>query len=348
MRSDYLTLSVKKRNVSIDILRFVALMGVIIAHCAPSELWMQIRNFDVPLMVILSAVSYTMANQAKSDSWFSYCYKRIKRLVFPVWIFLTVYFIILLFKERVALPLSTYISSYSLLWGIGYVWIIRVFCVVAIFAPLLCWFCNNLSSGIAFWLVMFLLFFFNECIIDLLQERIDASIIVKQCFITLPYLLVFMVGLRISSADKKEILMLAIIFSILFLALSVVFSFQSMDFVSTQLYKYPPQLYYLSYALAVSLFLFLIKDRAASFVYKISQRLGNATCWVGQHTLWIYLWHILFVTFSEEMQSSVCRFFYVLVSAIVCTYLQCLVLKVLYPYIKNPSLKKNLQILFEG
>lgn len=348
MRSDYLTLSVKKQNVSIDILRFVALMGVIIAHCAPSELWMQIRNFDVPLMVILSAVSYTMANQAKSDSWFSYCYKRIKRLVFPVWIFLTVYFIILLFKEKAALPLSTYISSYSLLWGIGYVWIIRVFCVVAIFAPLLCWFCNNLSSGIAFWLVMFLLFFFNECIIDLLQERIDASIIVKQCFVTMPYLLVFMVGLRIGSAGKKEILMLAIIFSILFLALSVVISFQPMHFVSTQLYKYPPQLYYLSYALAVSLFLFLIKDWAASFVYKISQRLGDAICWIGQHTLWIYLWHILFVTFSEDMQSSVCRFGIVLVSAIVCTYLQCLVLKVLYPYIKNPSLKKNLQILFEG
>lgn len=47
----------KKRDRSIDLLRFIALTGIVIVYIHPSEFWTQLRNFDVPLMVFLSGVS---------------------------------------------------------------------------------------------------------------------------------------------------------------------------------------------------------------------------------------------------------------------------------------------------
>lgn len=47
----------KNRDQSIDLLRFIALTGIIIVHIHPSAFWIQLRNFDVPLLVFLSGVS---------------------------------------------------------------------------------------------------------------------------------------------------------------------------------------------------------------------------------------------------------------------------------------------------
>ena len=35
-----------KRDTSIDILRFFAILGIIIAHIEPSRLWVQLRGFN--------------------------------------------------------------------------------------------------------------------------------------------------------------------------------------------------------------------------------------------------------------------------------------------------------------
>ena len=79
------------RNRSIDLLRFIALTGIIIAHIDPPSFWMQLRGFDVPLMVFLSGVSYRISGGNKQNYW-SYAVKRFKRLILPVWVFLTIYF----------------------------------------------------------------------------------------------------------------------------------------------------------------------------------------------------------------------------------------------------------------
>lgn len=48
-----------QRDDSIDILRFIAVSGIILVHISPTPFWVQLRNFDVPLMVLLSSVSYS-------------------------------------------------------------------------------------------------------------------------------------------------------------------------------------------------------------------------------------------------------------------------------------------------
>ena len=79
------------RDKKIDLLRFIGLMMIILAHTVPPKFLAQVRNFDVPLMVFVSAVTFSKFQ--KKETYFSYLYKRLKRLVLPVWVFLTFYFI---------------------------------------------------------------------------------------------------------------------------------------------------------------------------------------------------------------------------------------------------------------
>jgi len=73
------------RNERIDFLRFLGLCMIILAHVDPSDGLFQLRNFDVPLMVLISGVSFGLSY--KGEPYGSYVWKRVKRLLLPVWIF---------------------------------------------------------------------------------------------------------------------------------------------------------------------------------------------------------------------------------------------------------------------
>jgi fucose 4-O-acetylase-like acetyltransferase len=53
----------KQRVKSVDFLRFLGLSLIILAHVTPQGLVFQIRNFDVPLMVFISGVSFALAEK---------------------------------------------------------------------------------------------------------------------------------------------------------------------------------------------------------------------------------------------------------------------------------------------
>lgn len=96
----------KERDVSIDFLRFLGLSLIILAHVSPSNFILQIRTFDVPLMFFVSGLAYS---GRKIDFSKSFYYHRIKRLLIPVYIFITCYYSIALI---INLLLSTNIESY--------------------------------------------------------------------------------------------------------------------------------------------------------------------------------------------------------------------------------------------
>jgi peptidoglycan/LPS O-acetylase OafA/YrhL len=66
-------------------------------------------------------------------------------------------------------------------------------------------------------------------------------------------------------------------------------------FIQTQGFKYPPQLYYLAYAIGAS-FLISALLQWTRFPVRAS---GRALARLGQQTMWIYLWHILFIELFE-------------------------------------------------
>lgn len=336
-----LQLPVTLRDCRIDILRLIALIGIVIAHIGPSDFVMQLRNFDVPLMVILSAISFSLSY--RKENYIKYCWKRVKRLIVPTWIFLSIYFLI--FEED---DIITIITSYLLIWGIGYVWIIRVFFLTSVAAPLLYKFNNIVQSNKKFLIVIFLLFVVSEGLILLSTNLVASNLIARTLFISYPYLIIFLFGLRVPSLTKSEMVKTILFYAVLFLAFGVILALISDRIILTSEYKYPPRLYYIVFSFMGSLILYAMSDKIVTLINKFPQYIEYPLYWLSQHTLWIYLWHIIFVEYVKIYGSSFVRFIVVFCGASVLTYLQCLCLKYIYPMVKSEVVKKNCKIIFEG
>lgn len=75
------------RDKKIDILKAIGAILIILAHVSNSPLILQLRNFDVPLMVMISGY-LAVDSLKKSESNMDYYRKRFIRLVVPTYIFL--------------------------------------------------------------------------------------------------------------------------------------------------------------------------------------------------------------------------------------------------------------------
>ncbi|HID69714.1 MAG TPA: acyltransferase, partial [Desulfobacterales bacterium] len=126
------------RNTNLDFLRFIAISCIILAHMGIPTIIFQARNFDVPLMVLLSGISFSLYSSKSYSSYPSYLYSRFIRLIIPTWIFL-VFYNSMIWAGNNDIP-STYnlCLQFSLIGGsdIG-IWIIRIFFSMAIIAPFL-------------------------------------------------------------------------------------------------------------------------------------------------------------------------------------------------------------------
>lgn len=81
-----------KRELSIDLLRTIGLLCIVLAHVSPPKIVQQIRSFDVPFMVLISGILFRLSNNNNNNFSFKYIYKRFIRLVLPVWVFLLLFF----------------------------------------------------------------------------------------------------------------------------------------------------------------------------------------------------------------------------------------------------------------
>ncbi|VED48541.1 Acyltransferase family [Raoultella terrigena] len=127
-----------QRNIIIDAMRVLGLLLIILAHVQPPSFIFQLRTFDVPMMIFVSGMAYYYSGKSNIKLW-QYSLSRFKRLVFPVWIFLVFFFLSIFIFEPVGFvdlfTLKTIISTF-LLGGFGYVWIIKVFLIIAICSPI--------------------------------------------------------------------------------------------------------------------------------------------------------------------------------------------------------------------
>ena len=130
------------RDIRFDVLKVIGLLCIILAHTDPLDFVMYIRSFDVPLMVIISGALFHYSSHKKKYSFWAYVKKRIPRLVAPTWTFLLLFFsatyiIFSVAGKSYPFSMEKIFSSFALLTGIGYVWIIRVFILVSVVSLLL-------------------------------------------------------------------------------------------------------------------------------------------------------------------------------------------------------------------
>lgn len=340
------------RDKSIDVLRAIALIGLVIIHIAPPSLVVkELRSFDVPMMVFLSGVSFMMSS-SKDSSYASYVVKRFQRIIVPTWIFLLIYYFaiiggtIILGKQiHFDILLPQILRNFSLMTS-WYPWVMRLFFIIALLAPLFSSIVNRLNSK-QFVTIFLVLLLVNEVLIDLTCTNIvknDWRVIIEM---NLPYLLVFYVGTRLKRMCNKEIAIWALLSMVVSVGIAVFLYATSGDYISLQVYKYPPRLYYLSYGFACIFGLWLIRDKIVNILKRV--QLFNLFCFIGRHTLWIYLWHIVFVlTVNEKINSSLIRLIIVISGAIVITYIQTFLLNKILVYVEKQKTKSVLNLIFNG
>lgn len=326
-----------QRDSSIDILRAIAFIGLVAAHVKPSDFIFQLRNFDVPMMVFLSGVVYSMSDKG-SESYITYISKRFVRIIIPTWIFLGLYYLVIMHDS-----LMDTIGKFDLMTD-WYVWIMRVFFIIALFAPFIGSVMKKLNLSLYISL-LFILFLLNEflCHQPAFQGKSsDTSVIIMM---NLAYLLVFSFGCIIHRMSNRLIQYVTLSSVLVFLVFGVCLWRINGMFISTQLYKYPPSIYYLSYAFIWVGTLWLLRMKI--YQLTLSFHMDFLLRFIGSHTMWIYFWHIIVLHYIEECNSPFIKYLTVLFLGTAITYLQH---RLVFFVTKrmSPLATKNVRMIFDG
>lgn len=224
------------RNEAIDVLRFIALLGIIIIHCDPQCFFVrQLRNFDVPLMVFLAGVSYGLSARKHKETYGEYLWKRFKRMIIPTWIFLLMLTGLTLISTHSLPEQEWLISTFTLTTRDWYVWIIRVLFIMAVVAPLTIPYIERRFSVIGFCVICCVLLVGLE-LIPHKPENILLYLILE----FIPFFIVFTYGCEIKQFTKRGILLIALVSFVVYLIYAIVLYVQESQPVNTQIEKYPP------------------------------------------------------------------------------------------------------------
>lgn len=286
----------KSRIAYIDFLKFIGITAIIIAHVGSPNWLMALRSFDVPFMVILSAILGTKSYLARINneaSVLDYYVSRFKRLVFPTWLFLLFYFGVALVMTGTLQEVKYYVASFALTrYGIGYVWVILIYLYSALLIPLFSK--VKLSSRVT--LCVFAVYAIYE-LAYYLQIGIDNKIIDTTFYYFIPYGVLTYLGCNYYRFTNKQRNIIAALSSAIVVVLG---GYYWMKFGAPQLFsaaKYPPRLYYLSFGVAVSFLLLIIFEKYTLKVY-------NNICvrFISKNSLWIYLWHIFTLSIYKYLK----------------------------------------------
>ncbi|NLI55112.1 MAG: acyltransferase [Clostridiales bacterium] len=325
------------RDQRLDVLRTIGLLCIILAHVSPPKAIFQMRNFDVPLMVLISGAAYCYSKS--KETYLKYLIKRILRLVLPTWTFLSIYFVLFFFFAKIAgesypYSIDQILKSYSLISGIGYVWVIRVFILCAMVIPIFSSLINKIKNVKWYLLLLVFLYVIYEFSYRYLGElniQYANGILEYVVFYIFPYGCIAGFGLALHKLNRNTIVMAGILFLLIFLGMFCYYSMENGNIVWTQHYKYPARIYYISYALAVSLLLYLIIGlllRENVFIKMINSKPFR---FFSSFTIWIYLWHILYVNLWErilverlpdKIHNFIIEYIFVLVFATITALLQ--------------------------
>lgn len=308
------------RDPNIDLLRLIGILLVILAHTKIIEQFntgFEIINFQVPLLVFVAALSAT-----KSDfsiitwhDYFKYCFKRIKRLLFPCLIFITVYyfycFVMGFYIKNDVFEIKSIILSYLLISGFGYVWIIRILLLMSFLTPFYYYLGNNhfiLKNIVHFYVLIMAI----NCILVYFCSNLSGTYGTIFNVILLPiigYSIIYIIGLlksKIKFEDKIYIFMLNMLIIMFYIFSNNIHIFGQ---------KYPPNLLYIAYGLNVCFVL--------DYLIKIKQ-LPKFIEWLSKNSLNLCFSHIFVLylfKYKEIDMNWFLEFIIIIVVSIILTFL---------------------------
>ena len=245
-----------RRNLSVDILRAIGLFMVILAHVGPCRTIFEIRTFDVVLMVFVSGLTFSLK---ENFNYVGYLKKRALRLIIPTFIFLTVYFV-LQYTFTHQIDFHNMVMSYSLVSGIGYVWIIRIFLLIMLVAPII--YKITIQLPIRQMILLYGALIVGADVLTKLSQDMPSVLQNILSLIVIPiigYSIPYSVAIKIKSNQEslRTLLPMVVVCLIASIALYVALG----DELLIHLYKSPPRSIYLLYGVSVSILLCLLLRR---------------------------------------------------------------------------------------
>lgn len=272
-----------------DLLRVWGLLSILLAHVDPPFwLWL-VRDFDVPLLVLVSGAVCQLGYRGRPIQLGSYFRKRVVRLLAPVYVFLAVYFLVAEWFAPGRFDRTVMLRSFLLLNGMGYVWIIRVFLLVALATPLLLAMRKRLTAA-TYLLVLGAVYLFHEFAWAKFAPMANEpgwEVIKFTVFYVLPYGCFFAMGLRWPGMKQSAAWMWAAVSLTIAGVMIAMLGLVSDPGAAAEL-KYPPRLAYFWFGLGMSHALYAFAMKLPS----LGASLEKTIAWISASSLWIYLWHI--------------------------------------------------------
>ena len=321
-----------QRDSSLDLMRVIGVLLIMIAHAEPPEWLDQLRNFGTPLLIVASGATYASIYRFKSLEALPFLRKRISRLILPAWAFLAFFFLFFYFVAKVTgknypFDLVTIASSFTLSGGIGYVWILNIYLFMALITPIAFRAKQSIPSRSSYFSFIAAAYLLYELMLRIVSPYVPGQLVQTMNFVVfayVPYALLYLYGLRLGELSNKQVAIAGAVSLVLFAGMAIHFWITGGSFVRTQNFKYPPTFYYLSYAFFALNATYLLCRKF--FMDKKS----NMVLWLSTHSLWIYLWHILAIyllsfsmgIFQRTLFASLLRIAFLLGFAVCLTYMQ--------------------------
>lgn len=337
---------IRDREQAIDLMRCLGLLLILLAHVnLPADnMLFQIRTFDVPMMIFISGLSYS---GRKTGPYFPFIWKRAKRLLIPLYLFLALFFLVHWLTAGLGwtppIP-SEKIRGSLYLWlnpSINFVWIFRVFLIVMLITPPLV----LLERAVDKWWGMLLIFAAMVAgqyfLIQWLRPMDLGRLVDDWLLYVLGYGAVFFLGLgmRHIKTGPGIAVILVILAAFVYLAFGV--AQEKGSWLNMQAYKYPPGAYFVLWGALASSILWVSR--------KLWQRAGafKPLLFIGQNTIWMYLWHITlgYSYYRSDAISYFWKFVLFLFVPLAIVILQHLAVE--YLSRKHPGWKKYL-VYFKG
>lgn len=286
-----------KRNVSIDIVRVISLASIFLLHASPARTAFSLLQFCVPAMLFISGLCFK-TNIATWKDYGAYLKKRFVKLFIPMSCFAFVFsvavdvFCLLIGREKL-FSLTDILAGTLLYDGVGYVWIMRVFFLVACLSPLACFF-RKQKKDIAFVATSILLYGIYRLLYRIVTNgTLIYHLLNYFVFDTIPYFIVFLFAVRYKDYSRLK---RTVSVGLLLVATVVILALNHFDVSIIYGTKYPPQLPYLMYGLLVAVLLY---ELFALLEKKLKMnRLLKGVQQISANSNKLYIAHIPFVYFT--------------------------------------------------
>lgn len=318
----------ESRDKTIDVLRSIAFVLIILVHVDPPNWIGQFAHFNVPVMVFVAGLCTSLNN--KKGYW-DFLWHRLKRILIPMYLFiLPCYLIPLLIADHFGV-IDTGLTAKGILGcfifykeGMGYIWIFKVFALMAFVTPLAVFINKKIKSEFIYLGIIIAIALLQHgilYIVALLYPKSSGLAFFVENYISyiFGYLPFLMLGIRLKGIERHSskysfwlvTAFVALLIGAVSYALIYGVSFDLSGF------KYPPQHFYIVYGFVASILLY----SCTRLLRGLSK--SNMVVFIGQNTNWIYLWHFPFVPICLLLITSwIIRFLVVFLFAITIYSLQ--------------------------